>query len=362
MNLALVFGGKSGEHRVSIISAASIIQFLDQDKYNVIPVYVTNEGEWLGPIDPRELLESEDKTLVGRGKQITFLPIPSIQGLKVIDTGETIPIDVIFPIIHGTYGEDGTIQGLFELADIPYVGGGVMASAVGMDKLAMKAVYANNGLPQTKYVALKRSQVHQDEKLEQVITEIETKLGYPCFVKPANLGSSVGINKAKNKSELEKALIEAALYDSKILVEEFVDVREVEISVLGNEDLSVSVPGEIVPGNEFYDYNAKYIDNNSKLIIPAELDEEVLAKLSNLAVKSYQAIDCKGLARVDFFITKDDGRVLINEINTLPGFTNVSMYPKLWEASGLPYKELLDRVVQLAQQEYAEKKKNKVVY
>jgi D-alanine-D-alanine ligase len=273
---------------------------------------------------------------------------------------------VVFPLIHGPNGEDGTIQGLLELADLPYVGAGVAASAVGMDKQLMKALFRNAGLPVVEYLVVQRHKWEHDP--EETIHEIETVIKYPCFVKPANLGSSVGVTKAHNWDELTQALTTAALYDRKIIVERAVDAREIECSVLGNDTPVASLPGEVIPKREFYDYDAKYADAATRLIIPADLTGDQIHVVQELAVRAFQAIDCSGMARVDFFIErrdeieKRDGRVLLNEINTIPGFTAVSMYPKMWEASGLSYPQLIDRLLQLALERHADKKRNKVAY
>lgn len=360
INLAVIYGGRSGEHQVSIESAASVINYINKSKYNIIPVYITIEGDWYWPVNPDLARNQNIDEIDKKAKKVAILPSPSVKGLKVLATDEVVQLDAVFPVMHGTFGEDGTIQGLLELASIPYVGAGVLASSVGMDKLLVKAVYEKHQLPQAKYLGFYRSQIETEASLKSVIKSISDEIGFPCFIKPANLGSSVGISKAKNASQLEEGLKFAAKFDSKIVVEEFIDGREIELSVLGNLDPKVSVPGEIVPCNEFYDYNAKYVDDKSELIIPAELPEQTISDLQRLAVKAYEVIDCRGLARVDFFVTKKEGKVLINEINTLPGFTKISMYPKLWEASGLSYEELLDQVVELAFENYKEKIKNQV--
>ncbi|MGA9173042.1 MAG: D-alanine--D-alanine ligase family protein, partial [Thermoactinomyces sp.] len=269
-------------------------------------------------------------------------------------------IDVVFPVLHGTYGEDGTIQGMMEIAQIPYVGAGVLASAVGMDKEFAKKVFAVEGLPQAQYLAFLKSEWAKQRDL--LIEKIEKKLGYPCFVKPANLGSSVGISKAKNRAGLIEAVETAACFDRKIIVEEFIPAHEVEVAVLGNDEPKASVPGEIVSSNEFYDYRAKYVDGKSVMRIPADLPEEVSHKVRDLAIRAFRAIDCSGLARVDFFIRKDNGEVLINEINTMPGFTPFSMYAKLWEHSGMSYTELISKLIELALERFEEKKNLKTSY
>jgi D-alanine-D-alanine ligase len=279
------------------------------------------------------------------------------RAIRAVPVGE---IDVAFPILHGPYGEDGTVQGLLELAGIPYVGAGVAASAVGMDKLLFKDVMQAHDLPVVPYLAIKRKEWEQAP--DKVISEAEAEIGYDCFVKPANLGSSVGISKAHNRAELRAALDEAAGYDRKLLVEKAVDGREIEVSVLGNDEPIASVPGEIVPCNEFYDYSAKYLDGESELLIPAPIPEETAASIRRLAIEAYQAIDCAGMARADFLLDRESGQVYINEVNTLPGFTPISMYPKLWEASGISYRELIDRLIQLALERHEDKSRSATSY
>lgn len=365
LRVAVLFGGRSGEHEVSLNSAASVISALDPDKYHIIPIGITKEGSWRAGVGPQEVLEKG-----GFGPDsfaVTLIADPTKQGLvKISSAGETIvpweelAIQVVFPVLHGTFGEDGTIQGLLELANIPYVGAGVAASAVGMDKILMKTVFAQHGLPQASYLPVLRKNWEQSP--QQVVQKVEKELGYPCFVKPANLGSSVGITKAQNQEELQKAMDLAAKYDRKIIVEEHINAREIEISVLGNDEPQASIPGEIVPSNEFYDYEAKYLDGKTQLIIPAQLPPETVQEMQQLAVRAFKAIDCAGLARVDFFLTKDTGRVLVNEINTIPGFTIHSMYPKLWEASGIPYSQLVDRLIELALERHADKNRSLTSY
>ncbi|RAL26688.1 D-alanine--D-alanine ligase [Thermoflavimicrobium daqui] len=354
IRVAVLFGGKSGEHDVSLSSAASVIKAMDKAKYEVLPIGITKDGEWrLGsasiPLLTSNMGDQELKELQSQ------LPTVSIQTHEK----QTLPsfrpdeIDVVFPVLHGTYGEDGTMQGLLEIANIPYVGAGVLASAVGMDKVISKKVFAQAGLPQCKYVSYLRNQFEKDQ--DHVISQIEMALGYPCFVKPANLGSSVGISKANNSEELVQALNDAFLFDRKAIIEEFVPAREIEVAVLGNDFPEASVPGEIVSSNDFYDYKAKYIDGKSVMEIPAQLPEDVALQVRAMAIKAYQAIDCTGLARVDFFVRRDNGEVLLNEVNTLPGFTPYSMYAKLWEYSGISYSELVTKLINLAIERYEEK-------
>ena len=395
MRVAVLFGGRSGEHEVSLQSAASVIAALNKEKYEVIPVGITKAGSWLAGVEPLQLAEDgrrgegpaageageTRKTGVpgghgapgesgGARTPVTILADPVRKGLFCLDRLDGGPaeqlreelreqfqegIDVVFPVLHGTYGEDGTIQGLFELAGVPYVGAGVLASSLGMDKVLMKTVFAQAGLPQAGFWSCLRKDWEKDP--EAILAAIEKRFGSPCFVKPANLGSSVGISKAHDRGELAAALALAARYDRKIIVEEFIDARELEVSVLGNDEPVASVPGEIIPLREFYDYEAKYVDGNSELVIPAKVPPEVTAVLQDYAVRAFRALDCAGLARVDFFLTRAGGRVLVNEINTIPGFTRFSMYPKLWEAGGLSYPQLLDRLIELALERHREKTK-----
>ncbi|MFZ5753072.1 MAG: D-alanine--D-alanine ligase [Bacillota bacterium] len=359
VKVALLFGGRSGEHEVSRNSAYSVAKALS-DKYDVFAIGISKEGEWYGPVPLEDIKQFVPEHYAD--KKITILPHPAsggtiyqLPGLKPVHQAE-----VFFPVLHGTFGEDGTIQGLLDLAQVPYVGAGVLSSSVGMDKIFMKKIFAEAGLPQVPYLYFLRTLI--DNHIDKIITEIEEKLGYPCFVKPANLGSSVGISKAVNRGQLEEALKKAARYDRKVIVEKGLSVRELEVSVLGNDQPRASLPGEIVPCNEFYDYRAKYIDDRSALYIPASVPEEAVKRLQELAVAAFKALDCAGLSRVDFFLTKDTNEILINEINTMPGFTTISMYPKLWEYSGLPITELVDELVRLAVERFADKKRNITTY
>lgn len=335
LRVGVIYGGRSGEHEVSLMSARSIISALDPEKYDVTAIGITKAGQWV-----RRPIPDEAHVLdftVEPTAAVAIKPDPTLwQGF-----------DVIFPVLHGTYGEDGTIQGLLELAGIPYVGAGVAASAVSMDKSLMRVLFAQAGLPLTPWEVVIRHQF--DREREAVYDRIMSKLSLPLFVKPANLGSSVGISKVKDEAGLERALLTAFAYDRKVVVEQGIEnAREIECSVLGNEDPEVApVFGEIVPANEFYDYEAKYHSEQSKLIIPAEVTEEQAETIRRYALTAYKAVDCAGMARIDFFLTRD-GQVIVNEINTIPGFTRISMYPKLWEASGLPYRQLVDRLISLA--------------
>ena len=361
IRVAVVFGGRSGEHEVSLASATSIMENLDPSKYEVMAVGITKEGRWLLQGDPMKalmagyVLTGSEPTLVDIAPRETEIgPAGSRQGQQRLD------VDVVFPVLHGTYGEDGTIQGLLELAGVPYVGGGVLASAAGMDKAIMKALFRERGLPVVKSLVFTRAEL--ESNLPAVAGQIEAQLGFPCFTKPANLGSSVGISKARSEAELHAALAAAARYDRKVIVEEGIDCREIECSVLGNDDPIASVPGEVVPSNEFYDYEAKYISQGSRLLIPAPVDDATAREIRRVAVEAFKAIDCAGMARVDFFLERGSGQVYLNEINTIPGFTKISMYPKLWEASGIPYPQLLDRLIQLAMERRGETRRNETSY
>ena len=365
IRVGLIFGGKTGEHEVSLASAQSVLRALDAEKYDAVLIGVTKEGRWLTGGNPlKQLVNATQSPLLkaingSASNGTTALVTHSATELTTTDAlNETV--DVVFPLIHGPNGEDGTIQGLLELADLPYVGANVAASAVGMDKGLMKALFRNAGLPVAEYLVVFRHRWEHDP--EETIHDIEMIIHFPCFVKPANMGSSVGISKAHNWDELTQALTTAALYDRKILVERAIEGREIECSVLGNDAPLASLPGEVVPERDFYDYEAKYADEHTRLIIPADLTSEQTRTVQELAVRAFQAIDCNGMARVDFFLDARDGKILVNEINTIPGFTNVSMYPKMWEASGVSYSQLIDRLIQLALEKHADKKRNKVSF
>lgn len=338
--IAVLSGGRSGEHEVSLRSAASIIEALRrQENVTVLPVEITREGVWLW-----------EKT------RVAILPDPAVGGLYILDgenAGNVVAVDVVFPVLHGTYGEDGTVQGLLELAGIPYVGAGVLGSAVGMDKILMKSVLRQAGIPVGDYLWF--SAFQWDRNKDSLVSQSEKEIGYPCFVKPANLGSSVGISKAYNRQEFILAVGEALRYDRRILVEKHLSGREIECSVLGNEEPWASVPGEVIPCNDFYDYKAKYIDDRSELMIPANLSTQLEKKVTELAVETFLALDCAGLGRVDFFVDDNQEQIWVNEINTLPGFTSISMYPKLWEASGVSFDELLAKLVDLAIERFKQK-------
>jgi D-alanine-D-alanine ligase len=351
VRVMVVFGGRSGEHEVSLVSARAIVNALGESgRYEILPVGITREGRWVSSGDPMQELESRAREVAGAplggfSKSVVeeeFIPASEKLPVDLLDTSE-----VVFPVLHGPYGEDGTIQGMLELAGIPYVGAGVLASAASMDKVTMKKVFAFHDLPQVEWLGLTRKEWESDRRGQ--VREIETSLGYPCFVKPSNLGSSVGINKATNAEELANALDDAAELDRRLIVEAGVEAREIEVSVLGNEEAEVSVPGEIVvPEHEFYDYEAKYTEGGMELYAPAQIPDETATELRRIARAAYRAVDAAGMARIDFFLEHGTGKLLLNEINTIPGFTPTSVYPKLWEASGLPYEQLLDRLIQLA--------------
>lgn len=347
----VVFGGQSGEHEVSVISAESVIKSLDTTKYEILTIGITKEGHWFWGVKPQEWKESKEQ-IMPQHIQVALALDPqepkfiALDGSKLDNDGKC---DIVFPVMHGPKGEDGTIQGLLEMTGFPYVGSGVLGSSLGMDKDRMKAVFQEAGLPIVPHISVLRSELATEK--EKIVERISHLLGFPCFIKPANLGSSVGISKASNKEELITALDYAANFDRKLVIEKGVKAREIELSVLGNDNAKSSIPGEIIPCKEFYDYEAKYLDASSKSIIPAELKESTKKQLQEYAVKAFNAVGAAGLGRIDFFVTEDD-TIFVNEINTMPGFTQISMYPKLWEASGLPYRELLDRLIDLGMEYY----------
>ncbi len=397
LRVGILFGGRSGEHEVSLLSAASVVNAIDKTKYEVVPIGITKDGRWLTAEHAERLLkgkgeEQADKSV--RSTQATQLRAgdpEATPGAAVLATGQSvvvppeparrdaglapfqtdanlrrasdraINVDVIFPVLHGTFGEDGTIQGLLELADIAYVGAGVLGSSAGMDKDIMKSLFRAAGLPIVKHVTVLRSQFDGEPK--KVKKLVESKLKYPVFVKPANLGSSVGISKAHDREELGPAIAEAAKFDRKIVIEEGVGgkkhkAREIECAVLGNDDPKASIAGEIVPCKEFYDYDAKYLAEGSELMIPAKITKEEMKTVQRLAIAAFQAVDCTGLARVDFLMDPKSRKIYVNEINTMPGFTAISMYPKLWAASGVTYPELIDRLIRLGMERHEDKKRN----
>ena len=383
LRVGVLFGGRSGEHEVSLLSAASILKAIDRKKFDVVPIGITKEGRWLGAADAHGLLEGDqavkardlragdpDATpgarLLQEGMPTLMAPQPAAAStgeLKRRLADKSSALDVVFPVLHGTFGEDGTIQGLFELAGIAYVGSGVLGSSAGMDKDVMKRLFAQAGLPIVKHVTVLRSQWEGSPR--KTIALIESALKYPLFVKPANLGSSVGISKAHDRKELGPALDEAARYDRKLVVEQGVvgkksGARELEVAVLGNDDPTASVVGEIIPGKEFYDYEAKYLSEGSVPVIPAKLPSAEAKNIRQMAIAAFRACDLAGLARVDFLMEPDGKRrIYINEVNTLPGFTQISMYPKLWEASGIKYTDLITQLIELALERHKEKERNR---
>ncbi|MGB2868488.1 MAG: D-alanine--D-alanine ligase family protein [Bacteroidota bacterium] len=363
LRVGVIFGGRSAEHEVSLVSATSVINALDREKYEIVPIGITHEGRWLSSDDALKLLK-EHGSVESRPEHL-IVPDPRKQSLVELNATATASptknLDVIFPLIHGTCGEDGTIQGLFELADIPYVGAGVLGSAVGMDKVVQKDLLRQAKIPVTPSLWFLFDRFDQEQK--KIVGEIEKKLRYPVFVKPSNSGSSVGISKAHDRKELLAAIRLAGEYDRKILVEKGVqNARETECSVLGNDDPVASIPGEIISSNEFYDYDAKYVDGKSTSVIPAKLPKAVIKKVQHIAVQAFKVLECAGMARVDFLVTRAFNKVFLNELNTLPGFTSISMYPKLWAASGLPYPQLLDKLITLALERHKAKKRLKTEY
>jgi D-alanine-D-alanine ligase len=376
LRVGVIYGGRSGEHEVSVASAASIIKHLDRTRYEPVPIRIEKDGRWTLADKPptvvkaAEVIENarvqaarpvrpgREAHLVAHPGDETVLTIerrPSSdvnEGTTAVVTG--LGLDVIFPVLHGPYGEDGTVQGLLELANVPYVGAGVLGSAVGMDKAVMKQLFAAAGLPVCKYLVTIRREWERDPDV--IVRRVGTELGYPVFVKPANLGSSVGISKAKNDTELVEAVRVAAEFDRKIVIEAGVpNAREIECAVLGNDEPSASIAGEILPSREFYDYEAKYLDEGSKPLIPAPIDADMMKRVQQLAIEAFRAVDGAGMSRVDFLMNGQSGELFLNEVNTIPGFTTISMYPQMWEASGLPYAALIDRLIALAIERHAEK-------
>ncbi|MBZ5546397.1 MAG: D-alanine--D-alanine ligase [Acidobacteriia bacterium] len=396
LRVGILFGGRSGEHEVSLLSAASVLNAIDKTKYEVVPVGITKDGHWLTAEHAERLLKGDERAdksvrptqekhlragdpdatpgaaVLASGEAVVVPPEPAHResGLAPFQTDASalrrasdraINVDVIFPVLHGTFGEDGTIQGLLELADIAYVGAGVLGSAAGMDKDVMKSLFLASGLPIVKHVTVLRGQFEREPKKVQKL--VESKLRYPVFVKPANLGSSVGISKAHDRKELGPAIEEAAKFDRKIVIEEGVGgkknkAREIECSVLGNDDPIASIAGEIIPCKEFYDYDAKYLVQGSEGMIPAKITKAEMKTVQKLAIAAFQAVDCKGLARVDFLMDPKSRKIYVNEINTMPGFTAISMYPKMWAASGVSYPELIDRLIKLGIERHEDKKRN----
>lgn len=389
LRVGILFGGRSGEHEVSLLSAASVLEAIDKSKYDVVPIGITKQGRWVTSLHAEKLLRGTSggsggshehlragdpqatsaAAVLATGDGVIVPPVPSAGDLMPFEIDspahggpESVQVDVIFPVLHGTFGEDGTIQGLLELADIAYVGAGVLGSAAGMDKDVMKRLFKAEGLPIVKHLTVLRHDWPSNAK--KIRKEIERGLKYPVFVKPANLGSSVGISKVHDGSELGAAMEEAARYDRKIIIEQGVGglrgkARELECSVLGNDEPRASVVGEVVPSAEFYDYRAKYLDEGSELLIPGRISKAQQMLVQQMAIGAFQAVDCSGLARVDFLMEPKTKKIYVNEINTMPGFTAISMYPKLWAASGLKYPELIDRLIQLGLERQREKQKNR---
>jgi D-alanine-D-alanine ligase len=355
LRVGVLFGGRSGEHEVSLISAASVIQALDPEKYEAIPIGITKEGRWLAGTAAHKMLPD----ILLFGERVMLSADPNVAALVPVSDSrpDALRVDVVFPVLHGTYGEDGTVQGLLDLAGLPFVGSGVLGSAVGMDKDMQKRLFLQAKLPVGDFLAITRAA--WEKSRGKVLSAIRKKFRFPVFVKPATLGSSVGMTKAHDAKELAAAMDLAAEFAQKILVERAIRGREIEISVLGNEDPKASIPGEIVPHREFYDYAAKYLEEGTRLLIPAKLNRAQVKRFQEFAVRGFRALECLGMARVDFFLEHRTNRILLNEINTIPGFTSISMYPKLWEASGLSYRNLLDRLIELALAQHREKQRTK---
>lgn len=367
LRVGVVYGGRSGEHEVSLASAAAVFQNLDPARYEAVPIRIEKDGRWALPSRAPHVMKASDvihrisDRVDTSAKEAHLVAHPGGDTLLTIDrrdasetTVSGLGLDVVFPVLHGPYGEDGTVQGLLELANVAYVGAGVLASAVGMDKAAMKLVFAAKNLPICDYDVVLKRDWKRDE--HGVLRTVTAKLGFPMFVKPANLGSSVGISKAKHAAELRAAIELAAEFDRKIVVEAAVpNAREIECAVLGNDEPEASVPGEVIPSREFYDYEAKYLDEASRTVIPADIAAALASQVRTLAVAAFKAIDCAGMARVDFLLARDSGVLYLNEVNTIPGFTTISMYSKMWEASGLSYPQLIDRLIALAIERHGEK-------
>lgn len=355
IRVGVLFGGQSPEHEVSLTSAKNVIDAMDKDKYDIVLIGIDKNGEWHVRDAYNYLMHADDaKRIHLNGEKQSVALVPKEQGNQLVslsDNGTDQPLDVIFPVLHGAYGEDGTVQGLLKLAGIPFVGASVLGSAIGMDKDVMKRLLRDAQIPTAKFLCLNRATIKHFD-----FESIKREIGLPFFVKPANTGSSVGISKVKNEADFSKAIADAFQYDHKILIEEYISGREIECAVLGNEHPSASLPGEIIPQHEFYSYEAKYIDENGALLkVPADLSEGIVAQIQALAIKAYQVLCCEGMARVDFFL-RNQTEVIVNEINTIPGFTKISMYPKLWEASGLPYSELINRLIDLGIERFQKEK------
>lgn len=360
LRVGIVFGGRSGEHEVSVASARAVMNAIDQTQFEVVPIAITRNGQWLPAVAPQHLLAPGDAPTPETQQALTvtadisgFARLPQVQTAGASTLND---VDVIFPVLHGTYGEDGALQGLLEMAGLPYVGAGILGAALGMDKEKAKTIFRAADLPVVPGITVFRREI--EDALDASVTGIVARFGYPVFVKPANMGSSVGVSKAHDELELRAALRLAARYDRKILVEQSINAREIECAVLGNDDPEASIVGEIVPSKEFYDYEAKYLDGASQLLIPAPIDDALALRVRYMAVQAFKALDLTGCARVDFFLERDSGAVYLNEVNTMPGFTDISMYPKLWEASGLPYPKLIARLIALALERHADRTRN----
>jgi D-alanine-D-alanine ligase len=368
LRIGILFGGRSGEHEVSLISAASVISALDPEKYEAVPVGISKDGRWLAGTAAHKMLPpfaqgAHGKPALGEvlrtGESVMLSADPNVAALVPMSNshGDPLRVDVVFPVLHGTFGEDGAVQGLLDLAGLPYVGSGVLGSAVGMDKDVQKRLFLQAKLPVGDFLAIPRAE--WEKSRAKTMRAIQKKFRFPVFVKPATLGSSVGMTKAHDAKELAAAMDLAAEFGQKIMVERAIRGREIEVSVLGNEDPKASIPGEIVPHREFYDYAAKYLEEGTRLMIPAKLARPQVKKFQEYAVRAFRTLECLGMARVDFFLEHRTGRILLNEVNTIPGFTSISMYPKLWEASGVPYRALLDRLIELALAQHRERQRTK---
>jgi D-alanine-D-alanine ligase len=359
LRIGILFGGRSGEHEVSLISAASVISALDPEKYEAVPIGITKDGRWLVGTAAHKMLPPALGEVLRTGEGVMLSADPNVAALVPVSNSraDALHVDVVFPVLHGTFGEDGAVQGLLDLAGLPYVGSGVLGSAVGMDKDVQKRLFLQAKLPVGEFLAIPRA--GWEKSRGKILREIRRKFRFPVFVKPATLGSSVGMTKAHDAKELAAAMDFAGEFAHKIMVEKAIRGREIELSVLGNDDPKASIPGEIIPHREFYDYAAKYLEEGTRLLIPAKLTKGQVKKFQEYAVRAFRTLDLLGMARVDFFLEHRTGRILLNEVNTIPGFTSISMYPKLWEASGLPYRELLDRLIDLALAQHRERQRTK---
>jgi len=370
IRLGVIFGGRSGEHEISIRSASTVIEQISKNKYEIVPIAITREGVWCNPAESLEFLPPNARDLIREhvsgypeGK-VAILGDTGFKGLSFVGEPEkNLELDMVFPVLHGTFGEDGTIQGLFEMSGIPYIGCGVLASSCGMDKVVMKTLFRDSELPQCEYVWFLRSEWENNNNL--VVSQVETKLGYPCFVKPANLGSSVGVTKATDGDKLRKGIELAANYDRKIIVEEHLDMREIECAVMGNDEPNASLPGEYIVHDEnkkFLDYNEKYSGTgNNEFVVPALVSKELTGKIQEMAIEAYKAVDASGFARIDFFLRNDTGALIVNEINTIPGLTDASGFPKMWAGSGLQFEKILDSLVEYAESRHKDKQRNRTI-